>query len=629
MPAKPVCDLMNNLALFFLPQLWRREGGMLKIFRLQISALVLLLAGIHADAQLNYQLVVRCTDKDPAVLLQQLGIQTTFSSRFACSEYIHQLPGLLQAKGYVAVSVDSIRYDSLAAYILLFAGEQYKWASLNTKHIEPALLEAVGWRDKMFAGQPMDFVQVRQWQERILSHLENTGYPFAKVYLDSIDLDTNSVSALLKVDKGPLYTIDSIRIYGNAKISNYYLQRYLDITNGSVYSREKLLRVNKKIKELTYIEEEKPSDLTMLATGSILNMYLKQKKSSQVNVLVGVLPNNNQFASNKLLLTGEANVLLKNALGSGEVIGLNWQQVQVKSPRLNLLFSYPYLFRSPFGLDFNFDILRKDSSFVNISLQAGAAYTLNANQAGKLFIQRFQTIISSGGINAQRIIQSRRLPDVGDVSSFNVGLDYELNTTDYRLNPRKGNELRFITALGAKKLKKNNEITDLKDPADPGFDFNKLYDTVKLKTYQFRARLMAAKYFPLGNQRSTIKTAIHGGMFQSGNIFRNELFQIGGYKLLRGFDEESQYLSHFVIGTVEFRYLVGQNSFFYALADGGWGRNNIPDLKRNYTYMGTGLGMAFEKKAGIFNLAWAIGKRNDTELNLRQSKLHFGFVNYF
>ena len=65
------------------------------------------------------------------------------------------------------------------------------------------------------------------------------------------------------------------------------------------------------------------------------------------------------------------------------------------------------------------------------------------------------------------------------------------------------------------------------------------------------------------------------------------------------------------------------------LADGGWGRDASKVQKLNYTYFGTGLGLAFETKAGIFNLAWAIGKRNDTDLNLRQSKIHFGFVNYF
>ena len=122
---------------------------------------------------------------------------------------------------------------------------------------------------------------------------------------------------------------------------------------------------------------------------------------------------------------------------------------------------------------------------------------------------------------------------------------------------------------------------------------------------------------------------INGGLFQSGNVFRNELFQIGGYKLLRGFDEESQYLSQFVIGTAEYRYLVGQNSYFYAFTDGGWGRNNSQNADVNYTYFGTGLGLAFETKVGIFNLAWAVGKRSDLEFNLRQSKIHFGFVNYF
>lgn len=576
-----------------------------------------------------YLLHIRCTDKPDCVVPAALGLTNSFSSRFTCTEYITSLPARMQALGYVTASIDSVRYDSVSAELLLFVGEQYKWASLDTRNMEAGLLEEVGWRDRIFAGKPMDFPQVQSWQERILARLENTGYPFAKVYLDSIRIDGDRVSALLKAEKGPRYTIDSIRIYGNARISNYYLQRYLGIPNGSLYSREKLMQVNRKIKELTYIEEEKPFDMSLLATGSVLNMYLKQKRSSQVNVLIGFLPNNDQLSSKKLLLTGEANILLRNALGSGETIGLNWQQIQVKSPRLNLVFNYPYLFRSPVGIDLAFDILRKDSSFVNINLQAGAMYTLNTNQSGKLFIQRFQTIVSSGGIHADQVIQSRRLPDLGDVSSFNIGLDYELNNTDYRLNPRKGNELRLITSIGSKKLRKNSEITDLRDPNDPGFDFGKLYDTVRLSTYQFRARLTAARYFPVAGKRSTLKTAVNAGMFQSGNLFRNELFQIGGYKLLRGFDEESQYLSHFAIGTVEFRYLVGQNSFFYALLDGGWGRNNLVNIKQNYTYFGTGLGLAFETKAGVFNLAWAVGKRNDTEFNLRQSKIHFGFVNYF
>ena len=49
----------------------------------------------------------------------------------------------------------------------------------------------------------MDFSQVQQWQEKILNYLENNGHPFAKVYLDSLQLDNEKVSAQLKLDKGP------------------------------------------------------------------------------------------------------------------------------------------------------------------------------------------------------------------------------------------------------------------------------------------------------------------------------------------------------------------------------------------------------------------------------------------
>ena len=592
--------------------------------------LVFLWPCIYISAQSKYNLFIKGVDKDSATLVSRLQLQTSFTSRISCIEYVNKLPGQLQAKGYVTVSLDSVRYDSAYARIVLYTGNIYRWATLDIKGVEQALLDAAGWREKLFTDRPLDFAQVQQLQERMLDRLENTGYPFAKIYLDSIVLKEDNVSALLKVNKGPLYRVDSIRLYGNAKISNSYLQRYLDIPNGSIYNKEKLLRVNKKIRELTYIEEEKPFDINMLATGSVLNMYLKQKKSSQVNVLIGFLPNNDQLSSKKLLLTGEANILLRNAFGAGETIGLNWQQIQVNSPRLNLLYQHPYLFHSPIGLDFSFDIFKKDSNFLNVNFQLGAQYALNNTQSGKLFIQRFQTIVSFGGINTNFIIQNRLLPNVADVSSVNLGLDYEYNNTDYRLNPKKGNAFRIITTIGNKTIKKNNEILELKDPNDPSFDFNKLYDTLRLKTYQLRIRATAERYFPIGKQ-STVKAAINAGLFQSGNVFRNELFQLGGYKLLRGFDEESQYLSHFAIATLEYRllYITGQNSYFYALADGGWGQNNSTPDKLNYSYFGTGLGIAFETKAGIFNLAWAVGKRNDTNFNLRQSKVHFGFINYF
>jgi outer membrane translocation and assembly module TamA len=55
-----------------------------------------------------------------------------------------------------------------------------------------------------------------------------------------LSIDGQSVSGIWTLERGPLYKIDSISVTGTAKISNSFLQQYLDIPNGSLYKKEKL-----------------------------------------------------------------------------------------------------------------------------------------------------------------------------------------------------------------------------------------------------------------------------------------------------------------------------------------------------------------------------------------------------
>lgn len=585
-------------------------------------AFVLLTLCKGVEAQSVYP--VRYTIADSAAQ-DTAFLKKDFADRQAAMQYVAELPKLLQSKGYVTASIDSARFDSLSAQVALFLGQPYQWATVATAPEDAALLEAVRWNTQSFSGAPMNFAQLEGWKVKILDYLEETGHPFARVSLDSIQLEANKMSARLNIYRGPLYHIDSIRVYGDVKIDNRFLQRYLDIPNGSIYNKKKLQAISSRMAALSYVQEAQSSNLTLLGNGSVLNLYLKPRRSSQVNVLVGFLPNSDATAEKKFLVTGEANVLLRNALSAGETIGLNWQQLQVQSPRLNLLYDHPYIFQSPFGLNFTFDMFRKDTAFLNVAMRLGAVYNLSATKAATFFLQRRSTIVN--GINTVQVQQSKRLPTDGDVSSLNLGLTYEVNTTNYRFNPRQGLEWTLTASAGTKKLKRNNAILELKDPSNPDFDYARLYDTVKMKSYQFRVHGAIAKYFPLGRQ-SAFKTGLQGGIFESESIFRNETFQIGGYRLLRGFDEESQFVSQYAVATGEYRYLVGANSAFFLFVDGGWAKHPLA-ANESYTYVSTGLGLSFETKAGIFNLVWAIGKRSDAELNLRQSKVHLGFVNYF
>ncbi len=579
-------------------------------------------------------MIAHLADKDTSIWqddklnsIVALKLQNNFVNKTACTNYISKIPQILIDKGYPAASVDSVFYDSSSTHIILFLGEQYKWAEIHTENIDKKLLNETGWNERLFQNNKIDFTQLQLQQEKIFNYYENNGYPFAAIKLDSIQIEKDKIKAKLKIDKGPLYHIDSIHVNGKVKIKNVFLQRYLNIEKGSVYNKNKLQQISKRLLELPYLEEKQHWNLNMLGTGSVLNLYLQQKRSSQVNFLVGFLPGNSQ--TGKTQLTADVHLDLKNALGSGESILLNWQQLQKQSPRLNLGYQHPYIFNSHFGIDVGFDLLKRDSSYLQLNTQLGLQYVLSANQSGKIFFQNQHTYLLAGGYDTAQIKKFKRLPPNIDVNANSIGIDYKWINTNYLYNPRKGNEVRIITTIGLKKITKNNEISNLKDPANPSFNFSSLYDTLKLNSYQFKILLSAAHYFPVA-KRSTIKTEINSGIFQSQNIFRNELFQIGGYKLLRGFDEESIYATQYAVFTSEYRYITGLNSYLFSFSDVGITKTHYQTTDFTNTFIAAGLGLSFETKVGILNLSYAIGKRNNVKFDLtNSSKIHFGYINYF
>lgn len=575
----------------------------------------------------QYALHIVPVDKDSGFVRGQLGLTTSFRSQEQCMQYIYDLLPLLQGRGYVSASIDSISYSAKEARLRLYVGDAWRWAKIDTRHTDPTLLSAAAWTDRSFAGHPMDMRVFRQRQQLMLDYLENNGYPFAKVGLDSVVLrDSADVSAVLKVDKGPLYRIDSIRVFGNARISPEFLQRYLNIPNGSIYRKERLQIITKKLLELPYVQEQQPWSLTMLADGSVINLYLRPKKSSQVDALVGFLPSDNPALGNKVVVTGEATVNLQNTLGNGETMKLDWQQLQQGSPRLDVLYQQPFVFNSPFGLNTSFDLYKQDSTFININFVIGAQYTLSANQNGSVFLQLASSNLLN--IDTATIIATHTLPSEADISSTSLGVTYSFNNTNYRFNPRRGNEFNFLGSAGTKTVHENATIVGLADPSDSGFNFASLYDTVRLHSFQFLVKLNAAHYFPIG-RAATLKLGVNAGIYSSPNTYRNDLFMIGGYKLLRGFDEASILASQYAVGTLEYRYLTGLNSFLFTFADAGWAMNNVADYNLNSMYLGIGVGMAFETKAGIFNLSLAEGRSSELPFDFHETKIHLGYVSFF
>ena len=538
-----------------------------------------------------------------------VNIKKSFKSKPECYEYINRLSSILQSKGFISASIDSIKEQDQKVVLNLFLGRRWQWGILQL----PNDLKQI---------PDINFKDIKNLPESILIYFENHGYPFAKISFDSITFtNNNTINATLKLDKGFEYRLDSIRVLGNLKINNTFLQQYLNIKKNDLYNANNLQNISSRLKQLSYLKEFKNWDVLMLNSSYLLNLYLKTVNQNKFDAIIGFLPNNNQ-TDGKLLLTVDAKLNLYNAFANGEHITFNWQQIQPQSPRIDIGFQQPFIFKSKLGFSFNFNLYKRDSAFLNINANVGLDFSLTNQSYLKVFLNNFNTRIIDA--DTTQIIAKKKLPSILDMNIANLGVEYHYNhTIGSRISKRKGFEYSISTSFGQKKITENNSITSIK--AD-GFNYKTLYDSINKNTYQIKAKL-AANYYAALSKLSLLKLSLNYGILNSGNYLQNELYQIGGFKLLRGFDEENIFTNQYLVNSVEYRYLFDVNSYFFGFTDWGYAENKT--TKTSNTYLGVGLGLALETKQGILNVSFAVGKRNDLPFSFKASKIHIGIITNF
>lgn len=552
-------------------------------------------------------------------------LKRAFNNQQAAVDYITSLRETLYTHGFPAASVDSVAADSAKASVWIYTGPKLHW-NVILDSLPPEILASLRLSAKAL-NRPMDYNRLKAIQAHILNFYENTGYPFARIYSKSV-VTEDSMHTTLLVDQRVLYHIDSIRIVGNAKLNDVFLQHYLGIKNGDTYNKNRLAKIGQLIGNLSYVQETQPWDLMMLGTGATINLYLEPRRSSEINALVGFLPSAGSV-SGKTKITADVRLNLKNALSNGETIFVNWQQLEAQSPRLDLRFNQPYLFNTPYGIDLSFGMFKKDSSYLQLNAGVGLQYSWSGNQNLSIFYGIKNNFLLQGGLDTNAIRYSKQLPANMDVRSANGGLTYRFDRLDYLLNPRKGFQIAATASAGIRRITRNPDIMGLKDPFQPDFDFASLYDTIQLRTHLITSHIEAANYRSLA-RNSVVKVALQAGWMISPQIFRNELFRIGGYRTLRGFDEESIYADRYGVLTGEYRLLTGTNSFLFAFADLALTRSPLFSQVNRHSFASTGLGLELETGFGLLNVSYAIGKRDDVKFDIRNaSKIHIGYINYF
>lgn len=557
--------------------------------------------GLFAQQVFKIQIVSDNQEFLPTDMIKTASF-TTYEERFV---WLESFRSEMLNRGHLAFSVDSIIESGNQWNIHTHVGQRFEWARLNPGNLDGATLGSVKFRDKIFFEKNMNPNQVYKLFESILEYNENNGYPFATVRLDSAEIDSNRIKAKIHVEKNQLVEIDSVVVRGSSKTHPVYFQNYLNIKPGMPYSEERISNADSRLKELAFVQPFRNTEVLFARDETKVTFFLNDRKASRFDGILGLQPNE---TTGEIGITGDVKLGLQNAFKRGETIMLNWRRLQNATQDIDVKFQYPYLFNTSFGADLGFSLYRRDTSFVQIRGNIGVSYLLTGTDYIKVFVEPRQSNVIS-----KSFVPNDGLANSG-ITLF--GLEMESTRLDYRFNPTQGYYIFLKGSAGNRTIRKNPELPE------------QLYEDIALQSTQWNGIARGRLFVPI-TPRNTVLAEFNGAIIQSPTMFFNELYRIGGMTTIRGFDEESIFASAYTIFTIEYRFLLEQNSNVFAFFDGAWYES---DSRQGYirdTPFGFGLGVSFETGAGIFSLTYALGRQMGNPVLLRAGKIHFGFTSFF
>lgn len=554
----------------------------------------------------------------------EISKEKNFKDSLAVTKHLNDKILGLRDKGYLASAIDKVYPQDSNWVAEVYIGEKYSLGKLTISDVEQSILDEADYRLLNLENKLLSTDLISNALNKLVKALSNNGYPFASTKLKKTSFDQEGeLTAELSVNKGKLILIDSLNIYGGASISSNYLEKYLDIAKGDRYSEAQILKILSKIKQLPFLSIKKNPTVTFFNDEAVINLDLQNKNASRFDFIIGLLQNEGN-GSDRFTFIYDFSAEMQNKLGAGEKLFLQFKRLKPEVQELDTKINYPFLLDLPFGVDAEFSLYRNSTTNIDVDTDIGIQYFLGGNNYVKASWDYYSSNLLD--IDTTSILRTGRLPSRLDISYNALGLTANIETLDYRFNPRKGISLNVNGTIGVKQINENQEIKNLKSEL---YDFAGAYDTLNTSGVQFDLESQLSFFLPIGN-RSTIKTELSSGVkVAEQDLYQNELYRLGGSKQLRGFDEQTVFSDLYNIVTLEYRLLLGENSFLAAFADYGFVRNQLLASDKWDNPLGIGAGLNFETGAGIFGISTAVGKTRDVPLNLRNAKIHFGYISVF
>ncbi|MFA6597894.1 MAG: BamA/TamA family outer membrane protein [Ignavibacteriaceae bacterium] len=550
------------------------------------------------------------------ILMEELSsLKINFSNDSSKQTIENKLLHVYSDAGYFHSRLDSMNTtqgeDSLSNEIHLFVTEgtptnihRIVLGGIDSLNDENILREAEYLEGTIFANQTIE-----SFIEQIFNTLDEEGFPFAKIKIESVSFFTDSSSdnycadIYLSLNKEKKGKIDRIVITGNSKTKDYVILRELGLQYHENYSQTKINEIPKRLNRLRFFDPvAEPQFFLSQKDEGILQIDVKEKETNNFDGIIGYLPGDTKTGSG--YFSGLVNVSLRNLFGTGRAAAFRWQKIDRLSQELELKYFEPWLFDFPFHLNIGLFQKKQDSSFVQRKYSIALDYTATSN------------ITVSGTFDYEKVIPS--LNDYGFISVFDAtlistGLTLKYDSRDDPYSPTGG--LFFSNAYVYTRKKINGPAQLINSSTETKVTHQKIIADFNIYYELFK--------------RQVVALGLHGRELQGPEVEISDMFLLGGTNSLRGYRENQFLASRIAWTNLEYRLLLTKRTFAFAFFDAGYflQRENIElhIQKSSGTKIGYGIGLHVETGLGILNVNFAFAKGD----SFSEGKIHFGILNEF
>lgn len=478
-------------------------------------------------------------------------------------------------KGYAACEVYKIVSKKNKTEVYFLRGNKYKINSLKIIDTDSSLVIF-----KKYCFKPK--LSHKNYDKLLLKHIaqyNNNGYPFAS-FTNKTFYNNKLINVFLVLNKGNYVVYDSIILPPKSPVKYNYITALTGIKPNTPYKNILQNNISVNIINTGFLTPD--SIITSINNNLVTNrIYIRNLKSNAFDGIIGIQQNN----SSKTLITGNINLNLVNLFKNGESILVNWQSANKESQNAAIELSWPYIKSLPIGLFGNLFIDKTDTVYLNTNIKAG----IQTNIFKRLQLMAYYNNLLSATNDTLLYNNSKsQLYGISIISKKN-----NINNTTAN-----GYFINIDASTGTRKV--NN---------------NKTNQTISTAGYIIAWQHLLSKNYVFFQSQAKIILSPH--------LSTNELYTTGGLKSIRGIPEKSINSSNFNILTCEYRANFENKLLLYALCDLAFVKNiNNSTFDK---YLSVGIGTTIYTQAGNIKIIYAVAKKNTSQFNINNSKVHVGY----